>query len=276
MKIVGDHQAELFKDLAKARALLVEPKQSAKVNYGGRGAKYSYAPLNSVTKAINDAIKETGLFYSQEENIEGANAKVTTFIFHSGGSYIEFEPLSMPVTTRSGSPTPQDYGSAFTYARRYSLSAAFGLATEADDDANNLSRNSYAQGYPQAQAQNKPTPQMQKSRVLSDKELSQYKVTFEGKKALMSDIYKEALDGNSNAGVFLKKLTNAQDKQAFKQINQQYQDLQKALKQVEAQSEAKKEAPKPVTKVEPKQETTQPKEAHFEDISLDDLASNAG
>jgi hypothetical protein len=47
----------------------------------------------------------------------------------------------MPVVAKGAKKeaTPQDYGAAVTYARRYSLAGILGVASEEDDDANSIS-----------------------------------------------------------------------------------------------------------------------------------------
>ncbi len=56
---------------------------------------------------------------------------VETIYIHEGGDTLSAGSLYMPATKRDA----QGFGSALTYARRYSLQSAFGLATE-DDDGN--------------------------------------------------------------------------------------------------------------------------------------------
>jgi len=50
---------------------------------------------------------------------------------HESGEWFGGEALLLPMEKR----TPQCAGSAITYARRYSLAAALGVASENDDDA---------------------------------------------------------------------------------------------------------------------------------------------
>jgi hypothetical protein len=56
---------------------------------------------------------------------------VETVILHSSGQWLSCGVIAVPVVKNDA----QGYGSALTYARRYSLSAAFGVAPE-DDDGN--------------------------------------------------------------------------------------------------------------------------------------------
>jgi hypothetical protein len=60
---------------------------------------------------------------------------VETVFVHESGEVMECGMLHVP----AGKQDPQGYGSALTYARRYSLLAATGLAPE-DDDGNSASR----------------------------------------------------------------------------------------------------------------------------------------
>ena len=92
--------------------------------------KSRYVQLEGVVDAIDHALPDTGLAYTQEVVSEGNQVSVTTLIFHSSGQFIELGPLSVPVAKNDA----QAFGSAETYARRYSLSAAFGITSDLDDD----------------------------------------------------------------------------------------------------------------------------------------------
>jgi hypothetical protein len=60
---------------------------------------------------------------------------VETVFVHESGEMLECGKLHVPAAKQD----PQGYGSALTYARRYSLMAACGIAPE-DDDGNAASR----------------------------------------------------------------------------------------------------------------------------------------
>ncbi|MEI6736929.1 MAG: ERF family protein [Pseudomonadota bacterium] len=94
--------------------------------------KSRYADLASVVEAIRAAFSANGLSYIQTvEPSDKDEVRVETTLLHSSGEWISCGVLSLPVSKIDA----QGYGSALTYARRYSLSAAVGVAPE-DDDGN--------------------------------------------------------------------------------------------------------------------------------------------
>jgi len=94
--------------------------------------KSKYADLASVVEAIRSAFAANGLSYVQSvEPSDKDEVRVETTILHSSGEWISCGVLALPVSKADA----QGYGSALTYARRYSLSAAVGVAPE-DDDVN--------------------------------------------------------------------------------------------------------------------------------------------
>jgi len=94
--------------------------------------KSKYADLASVVEAIRVAFSSNGLSYIQTvEPSDKDEVRVETTILHSSGEWISCGVLALPVSKSDA----QGYGSCLTYARRYSLSAATGVAPE-DDDGN--------------------------------------------------------------------------------------------------------------------------------------------
>ena len=94
--------------------------------------KSKYADLASVVEAIRSAFSANGLSYIQTvQPSDRDEVRVETMILHSSGEWISCGVLALPVSKVDA----QGYGSALTYARRYSLSAAVGVAPE-DDDGN--------------------------------------------------------------------------------------------------------------------------------------------
>lgn len=93
--------------------------------------KSKYADLESCVSAIKAPLAKHGLSFVQVSHNHDNSASVETIIMHSSGEWLSTGLVSVPVTKADA----QGFGSAMTYARRYSLSAAFGIAPE-DDDGN--------------------------------------------------------------------------------------------------------------------------------------------
>jgi hypothetical protein len=90
-----------------------------------------YADLAAVVDAIKPALAEHGLWFRQITHPADGGVCVETVIHHSSGESLACGPLFLPASKQDA----QGFGSAMTYARRYSLMAAFGVPAE-DDDAN--------------------------------------------------------------------------------------------------------------------------------------------
>jgi hypothetical protein len=94
--------------------------------------KSKYADLASVVESIRSSFSANGLSYIQTvQPSDRDEVRVETMILHASGEWISCGVLALPVSKVDA----QGYGSALTYARRYSLSAAVGVAPE-DDDGN--------------------------------------------------------------------------------------------------------------------------------------------
>lgn len=121
----------IFKALADFRKGLKQPLKDANNPF----FKSKYVPLENIVEVIDEAIKDTGLSYAQEATSEGQYISVATHIFHESGEFISFDKLSLPATKADA----QEFGSAVTYAKRYSLAAVFGVTSDEDDDGNKTS-----------------------------------------------------------------------------------------------------------------------------------------
>jgi hypothetical protein len=92
--------------------------------------RYKYATLSSIVDAIKPAITKYGIwFYQQIHTVQGC-AAVETVIVHSSGESLHCGIVSVPLAKNDA----QGYGSGLTYAKKYSLSSAFGVAPEDEDD----------------------------------------------------------------------------------------------------------------------------------------------
>ncbi|ATU71355.1 single-stranded DNA-binding protein [Levilactobacillus brevis] len=118
IKNLATSMAQFRKNLLKA-----QPSKDGKSHYG------NYVTLEDLTAAVDGALPES-LGYTQEATSDPNGVSITTMLFDASGEYIIYNPLSMPVQRKDA----QAFGSAETYARRYSLSAAFGVSASKDDD----------------------------------------------------------------------------------------------------------------------------------------------
>ena len=102
--------------------------------------KSKYIALADLIKEVRPVLAKYGLAIIQGVSGDGEKAVIiTTRIIHESGEWIE-EAFTMPVVAKGAKEaTPQDYGAAVTYARRYSLAGILGVASEEDDDANSIS-----------------------------------------------------------------------------------------------------------------------------------------
>ena len=97
--------------------------------------KSKYADLSACVEAVIDALNENGIALIQKTHECDSGVMVETVFVHESGETFEAGKLHVPAAKND----PQGYGSALTYARRYSLMASCGIAPE-DDDGNAASK----------------------------------------------------------------------------------------------------------------------------------------
>lgn len=96
-----------------------------------------YADLGNCIDAVDDALLANGIFMYQETFENETGVSVETVLMHESGDVLRCGKLYLPASKLDA----QGYGSALSYARRYSLMAACGIAPE-DDDGNAASKKS--------------------------------------------------------------------------------------------------------------------------------------
>jgi hypothetical protein len=93
--------------------------------------KSKYADLGACVDAVLDSLHSNGIALVQNCHESETGVIVETMFIHESGETLSTGKLHVPATKHDA----QGYGSALTYARRYSLMAACGIAPE-DDDGN--------------------------------------------------------------------------------------------------------------------------------------------
>jgi hypothetical protein len=91
--------------------------------------KSRYADLAACVEAVIEALNSNGIALIQRTLPCESGVTVETVFLHTSGETLSSGPLHVPASKND----PQGYGSALTYARRYSLMAACGIAPEDDD-----------------------------------------------------------------------------------------------------------------------------------------------
>ena len=103
---------------------------TATIRKNSQGYGYRYTDLAEIHRHMD----EVGLRYYQEiETLDGEDFIITHILDETDKPIRKCRGCR--VVKVSGKNPAQDYGSALTYARRYSLLLAFGLATADDDGA---------------------------------------------------------------------------------------------------------------------------------------------
>lgn len=97
--------------------------------------KSKYADLSACVEAVMDALHEQDLALMQVCHESESGVIVETIFIHASGEQLSGGKLHVPAVKHDA----QGYGSALTYARRYSLMASCGIAPE-DDDGNAASK----------------------------------------------------------------------------------------------------------------------------------------
>jgi len=115
---------ELAKALAKAQAQIENAVKHQKNPY----YKSKYADLPAIWEACRKPLTDNGLSVIQSTRVENNTVILVTTLLHVSGQWVRGE---YPVEPQK--KDPQGYGSALTYARRYTLQSLVGVASEDDD-----------------------------------------------------------------------------------------------------------------------------------------------
>lgn len=139
-----------MEEIKLAAAALVKAQKAfgpALKTHSNPAFKSRYADLGACIEAVAEALNDAGLALVQRVHEVESGVCVETLFIHESGQVISGGRLRVPATKND----PQGYGSALTYARRYSLMSACGHAPE-DDDGNAAAKAAQAKRQPAQQA----------------------------------------------------------------------------------------------------------------------------
>jgi len=112
---------------------LSNPPKTSKVNAGAKS--YWFAPLPEILDAVRPILGAHGLFVRFQTAPHENNVLVTCEVVHASGVVVSAASL-----VSAGGTNMQVVGSGLTYARRYTLTAALGIAADDDDDGEATTR----------------------------------------------------------------------------------------------------------------------------------------
>jgi hypothetical protein len=130
----SDSITKLAAALAKFQIDVENPKNIAcNPQYNSK-----YAPLDEVISTVRPILGKYGLSFTQSTGTIENRIALKTMLIHESGEWLESEALILSAYQYNEygqkELSAQGAGSAITYARRYSLSAMLGIASENDND----------------------------------------------------------------------------------------------------------------------------------------------
>lgn len=148
----------LAEALCAAQGQMQNPKKdkTAKVRTRTGGEyTYNYTTLDAVLDVVRPALNENGVFLSQRSEVAENGMLLQTAVMYGDSVQV------LDVTPYQYDSDPQEFGKRETYARRYSLLKAFGLAGDDDTDGDTGSGGTTPPS-PRATAKRKPDDKRKK------------------------------------------------------------------------------------------------------------------
>ena len=130
--LMSEQINEIAPALRKAKKVFL-PVVKSKQAYG-----YKYADFTACVEAIEEALYDNGLSFTQSVEADDAGKVVVTVLLHDSGQWLRSKfPLESVAMKQCNAM--QQIGAGVTYAKRYALCGMLGIATE-DDDAQSLNK----------------------------------------------------------------------------------------------------------------------------------------
>ncbi|MBW4803771.1 ERF family protein [Loigolactobacillus coryniformis] len=93
-----------------------------------------YANLDSINQELLPLTSKNGLAVMQYPVTKDNKIGCGTIVTHTSGEYLHFEPYLITVAENKRMSVAQEGGATITYAKRYQISAIFGIVTDEDQD----------------------------------------------------------------------------------------------------------------------------------------------
>lgn len=124
---MSEAKSKLFENLLSVQRNLSHATASATNPH----FKSQYVPFEALWDYAKEALNERGILIQQISHECEVGACIETILIGYGETFGTGKMI-----VRADKPTAQSFGSAVTYAKRYSLSMALGIGADKDDDAN--------------------------------------------------------------------------------------------------------------------------------------------
>ena len=117
------------KELSEALCLAQSEVEAASKVSTNAHFRNKYADISEIIKTVRHVYNKYGIYIGQENSFKDGMAHVHTIFLHKSGAFI----ISDPASCIPAKFDAQGLGAAWTYLRRYALSALCCLAQEDDD-----------------------------------------------------------------------------------------------------------------------------------------------
>lgn len=124
---MSEDKSKLFQNLLNVQRHLSHAKASATNPH----FKSKYVPFEALWDYAKEVLNERGILIQQISHECESGACIETILIGYGETF-----GTGKMVVKADKPTAQSFGSAVTYAKRYSLSMALGIGADKDDDGN--------------------------------------------------------------------------------------------------------------------------------------------
>lgn len=138
-ELQGEYARNRFYDaMASLQSQLPEIPKTREVYDKGGKLRYRYADSAAIMRILRPLMRDHGFSVTVRTSQEDSSVTALVDVRHAEG-HVETTTFTVPVDKEAYMSEPQKVASALTFARRYAVIDAFGIATADEDDDANLS-----------------------------------------------------------------------------------------------------------------------------------------